>query len=124
MDKRNVLDKESILPLHQQVKDEIRNRIEGGEYKPGEKIPSTSELCADYGISITPVRRAVTELITEGVLQGQPGKGTFVASVSRKENGAPERKLVGIVFPGSTANAFFLELFQGIEKELRGHGYH
>ena len=49
-------------------------------WQEGQRLPSEAELCADYDVSRITVRRAVDELVEEGVLERRQGKGTFVAS--------------------------------------------
>jgi GntR family transcriptional regulator len=64
--------------LHQQVADEMRRAIRRGRWMPGTQIPTEPELCATYGVSRPTVRLAVTTLRTEGLLDVQQGRGTFV----------------------------------------------
>jgi len=114
------LDKTSAMPLHQQLKNIIQEKIKQGQFKTGEEIPSTAELCACYQVSTITVRRTISDLIAEGLLRGTPGKGTFVTSGEKKKN----NKLVGVIFTGGMSNPFLLEIFRGIENVLSGFGYH
>jgi GntR family transcriptional regulator len=75
-----VLDKRSHLPLHQQLKAAIEDRILSGEWLPGTQVPSERELCEQYAISRITVRQALTALVMEGRLIRTQGRGTFVAS--------------------------------------------
>ena len=75
-----MLDKRSHLPLHQQLKAAIEERILGGEWLPGTQVPSERELCEQYEISRITVRQALTALVMEGRLIRAQGRGTFVAS--------------------------------------------
>lgn len=72
------LDSNQTTPLYQQLKDEIKIAITSGELKPGQKIPTETELCSQYDISRITVRRAIEELCEENFLMKQQGKGTFV----------------------------------------------
>ena len=67
----------AVVPLYQQVKDDIRAAIESGKYKTNEKIPPEPELSAEYSVSRITVRRAVEELCAEGYLVKMQGRGTF-----------------------------------------------
>lgn len=69
----------TVVPLYQQVKDDIRAAIESGKYKTNEKIPPEPDLSAEYSVSRITVRRAVEELCTEGYLVKMQGRGTFVS---------------------------------------------
>ncbi|MEN3186046.1 MAG: GntR family transcriptional regulator [Atribacterota bacterium] len=68
------------LPLYQQLKNILKKSIHSGVLRPGDQIPSESELCERYGISRITVRQAIGALVQEGFLYRRPGKGTFVTS--------------------------------------------
>lgn len=69
----------SPMPYYAQVKDALRERIERGEWRPGEQIPGEPELCQVFGVSRTVIRQALTELVFEGLIVRAKGRGTFVA---------------------------------------------
>lgn len=69
---------ESSISLYEQLKLLIKKDIVDKVYKPGEKMPSETELGERYGVSRITVRRAVKELSNEGLLTCKQGKGTFV----------------------------------------------
>lgn len=77
------LDAASSDPLYQQVVDDIKRDIASGLYLPGERIPTEIELGDIYRISRITVRRAVKELVKEGLLIKRQGKGTFVNASER-----------------------------------------
>lgn len=58
--------------------------IDNEELKPNESIPTERELCAIHGISRMTARRAVMDLVNEGVLYREQGKGTFVTEPKPK----------------------------------------
>lgn len=57
----------------------IRERIESGELKSGEQVPSVSELCEEYGVSRNTALRALRLLRDEGLIVVEQGWGSFVA---------------------------------------------
>ena len=67
-------------PLYQQVLEDLRAKIEDGTYPLGAKLPSEVELIKIYDVSRITVRRAVSELVSEGILVKEQGRGTFVRS--------------------------------------------
>jgi GntR family transcriptional regulator len=73
------VDRSSVVPIYYQLKTIIRNKIASGEYPPDMCLPSERELCEYHGISRMTVRQAITELVNEGLLHREQGKGTFVA---------------------------------------------
>lgn len=80
----------------------IRARIEGGSLEPGNKLPPTKNLMAQFNLSDNAVYRAVALLKAEGLLVSHQGKGVFVAE--RRSLIAGERRIKGIVQPGEVIN--------------------
>jgi GntR family transcriptional regulator len=77
---RTPLTREFGLPLYQQIHHLLRHRIQIGQYAPGSKIPSESELCRDLAVSRVTVREALRALVRADMLVKVHGKGTFVAA--------------------------------------------
>ncbi len=73
-----MIDRNSPIPLYYQLKMLIKNKIEKGLYTPGDRIPTERALCEKYDISRAPVRQALSELVQEGYIRRQSGRGTFV----------------------------------------------
>ncbi|WP_035269326.1 GntR family transcriptional regulator [Desulfitibacter alkalitolerans] len=73
-----MIDKSQPLPLHYQITMDLRNKIREGYWSVGDLFPTDKDLMEQYGVSSTTIRRAVSELVNEGWLKRQPGKGTFV----------------------------------------------
>ena len=67
-------------PLYQQVHDAIAEHIAAGRWPPGQRLPSERRLCETFGISRVTVRRALTTLVEEGLLEVAAGRGWFVAA--------------------------------------------
>ena len=67
-------------PLYEQIKVLITQSLIGGEWRPGEIIPSEIELAARYKVSQGTVRKAIDSLSAENILIRRQGKGTFVAT--------------------------------------------
>lgn len=73
------IDRKSPLPLHYQLKQHLLEKIESGEWKPNGLIPSEQELQEQFGLSRTTVRQALSDLVYDGLLTRERGRGTFVA---------------------------------------------
>jgi GntR family transcriptional regulator len=65
-------------PLYYQVEESIRKRIENGTFLEGEKIPPEAELEKEFNVSRITVRKAVDNLVQDGLLKKQRGVGTLV----------------------------------------------
>ncbi len=72
------LERSNPLPLYYQLKEVLRQQIRAGHLEPNAAIPSEPELVASYHVSRATVRQALNELVHEGLLYRQHGKGTFV----------------------------------------------
>jgi len=74
-----MLNKNIPIPLYYQLKEKLTQQIQAGEFGPGQLMPSERELSDMYGISRMTVRQALGEMVKEGLLLREQGKGTFVA---------------------------------------------
>ena len=70
----------AFSPLYQQIKSLILQGLHRGEWKPGEAIPSETELALRFRVSQGTVRKAIDELAAENLVIRRQGKGTFVAT--------------------------------------------
>ncbi len=70
----------TFSPLYRQIKALILQGLETGEWRPGEAIPSESELAQRFSVSQGTVRKAIDEMAAENLLIRRQGKGTFVAT--------------------------------------------
>ena len=70
----------TFSPLYKQIKELLLDGLRGGEWRPGDAIPSEIELAARYRVSQGTVRKAIDELAADNLLVRRQGKGTFVAS--------------------------------------------
>jgi GntR family transcriptional regulator len=66
------------IPLYHQLKEIFIEKIENGEWRPGEIIPPENQLCEQYGVSRGPLRQALDILERDGLLIRKQGKGTTV----------------------------------------------
>ncbi|PSN11583.1 GntR family transcriptional regulator [filamentous cyanobacterium CCP5] len=64
--------------MHVVIAEQLREWIEAGQYAPGERLPSEFDLGEKFGVSRTTVRRAISNLIQQGLVTTQQGKGIFV----------------------------------------------
>ncbi len=74
-----MINKQSPLPIYYQIIEDLKNRIEQQEFNPGDMIPSERELSEGYNVSRMTVRQAITNMVNDGHLYRERGKGTFVS---------------------------------------------
>jgi GntR family histidine utilization transcriptional repressor len=68
-----------MQPRFVQIKSSLLEQIENGQMTAGDKVPSENQLAESFGVSRMTSRRALSELVAEGILLRSQGLGTFVA---------------------------------------------
>ena len=66
------------VPIYYQIKQYIYHKMIDGTLPPGAKLPAVRQLALDLTVNVNTVQRALSEMITEGTLTSQRGKGNFV----------------------------------------------
>jgi len=74
-----VMSEELNKPLYTRIQEYIAEKILSGKLAPDSKIQSERDFSEDLGVSRMTVRRAITELVNEGLLERKHGSGTYVA---------------------------------------------
>lgn len=113
------ISKDSSLPLHIQLLDDLRDKIMRGELKPHDQLPGEWELVQNLSISRATIQRAWQSAQDEGLLYRIAGKGTFVAQQVAESN---ERNVIGFIIP-EYRGTFAMNLLGGAEQVLRSSGY-
>ncbi len=76
----------SRAPYWERIYNDVRAQITSGQLKPGQQLPSETQMIAAYahlaptGVSAKPVRRALRQLQDDGWIEGHRGVGNFVAN--------------------------------------------
>ncbi len=107
-------------PLYKVVYGQIESRIRRGEYGSGGRLLPEVQLAAELGVSRGTLRRALAALREQGLIEGGPGRGTFVQDPPA--GGQPVTGAVGVVVP-LVAQPHVAHLIQGVEGELHRRGY-
>lgn len=66
------------LPLYARLRDVLTRRIADGVWPPGEALPAENTLASAYGVSVGTMRKAMQQLVDEGLLERRHGAGTYV----------------------------------------------
>lgn len=77
-------DRYSHQLLYATVRQRLLDDIAQGVYQAGQQIPTENELCTQYNVSRITIRKAISDLVADGVLIRWQGKGTFVQSQKLK----------------------------------------
>jgi GntR family transcriptional regulator len=83
------LDRSSGVPLGVQLAEKLAAAVEGGQLKPGDKLPSVRQMATLAGVNVNTVRTVYGRLEQQGVLSSQHGRGTFVSGGERASDAGP-----------------------------------
>jgi GntR family transcriptional regulator len=72
------LPRNSALPLHARISQFLVDLIETGQLSDGERLPPERYMAQLFGVSLAPVRQAILDLVSKGLLVRSRGQGTFV----------------------------------------------
>ena len=75
----DAVNRNSKLPLYQQIYEILRTELARGVWQPGDLIPTETDLMARFGVSRIIVRQALDMLVKDGLIYRQRGKGSFVS---------------------------------------------
>ncbi len=74
-----IVDSSNPIPKYLQISSWLKELIQTGRYKEGERLPSEIELSKLCEVNRNTLRQAISELAAEGLLRREKGKGTFVS---------------------------------------------
>lgn len=113
------ISKNSPIPLHTQLLNELRHAILSGKLKPHAQLPGEYALITDLNISRSTVQRAWRTAQDEGLIYRIPAKGTFVAEPTTTSSAT---RFVGCIV-AEFRYAFDGSLLNGADELLRAKGY-
>ena len=91
----------SRQPGYRRIVETIAERIATGIYAPGGRLPSGSQLCAEFGVSPMTVTRALAVLKTEGLVSSVKGRGTYTRSLDLSNSTFKLSSVAGAWLDGS-----------------------
>jgi DNA-binding LacI/PurR family transcriptional regulator len=109
-------------PLYEQVSKDIKRKIKEKVLKPGDIVGSHNELSKEYSVSIITIKKALSDLVNEGILFTRVGKGTYVSKEQSKKLDLSKHKTIGLVLRDIN-HPFFSKIVQGIEERAYELGY-
>jgi GntR family transcriptional regulator len=86
------IDKNSRVPIYDQIKEQVKGLIHAGQITTGDQLPTIRELSVDLSVNFNTVGLAYRDLANEGVIITERGKGTFVANTPGDEEMRTIRK--------------------------------
>ena len=107
-------------PRYLAVKNALLRSVLEGRYADGEQFPTEKALCEDFELSRSTVQRALRDLVEEGYLVRQQGRGTYV----RIERDAAQKRMIGCLFPLIKGFPSAIDrVIEGADAVAREHGY-
>lgn len=98
-------------PKYRQLKEILRKEIDEGKLKVGDQILPEEKIAERHGVSLGTVRQAMAELVNEGLIYKEQGKGTFIAEKKKKKTFT-----IGLLLT-DIGNPFFSQLARSIQEK-------
>lgn len=108
----------SQKPKYQLIVLELRESIQSGEYKEGERLPSEADLVKRFSTSRLTVQRALKELQHQALIERRAGSGTYV-----RRNESADHYVFGLLIPGLGETEIFEPICQGMARAGREGGH-
>ena len=112
------IDRDSTIPLHEQVTDILTEYIETGEWStPNFQLPTEPELCDMFGVARGTIRQSLAKLEAEGYVRRERGRGTFVNARTNGKDGkvSIEERQIALVVP-YIRDSYVTTILAGMEK--------
>lgn len=74
-----------ITPAYQVVSEELQKLIVSGQFKPGEQLPSETELASQFGVNRSTVREGIRQLESEGLLRREGRKRLLITVPNQRD---------------------------------------
>ena len=91
---RIIINNSLMIPIYEQIVDQIKTQIRNGELKENDNLPSVRGLSKELKISALTVKKAYDTIETEGFVITVHGKGTYVAATNKERLLEEQRKEV------------------------------
>lgn len=102
-------------PIYRQVADQVRRAVSTRSLKEGDQMPSVRALAERLVINPNTVARAYAELVRDGILDSQAGRGFFVARKRRVFSDAERTRRFELALEAFVSESLFLDF---TEKEI------
>ncbi len=123
------IDKSSRVPIYDQIKEQVKGLIHAGQIKTGDQLPTIRELSVELSVNFNTVALAYRDLVNDGVIITERGKGTFVASTPGEEEMKTIRReklmnLITILIQETTRLGYSPEeVERALVDEIKKRGY-
>lgn len=121
-----ILSNTSAVPIYEQIKTQIRQAVHGGDIAEGDRLPSLRHLAAELRVSVITVTRAYNDLVAEGLVSNEHGRGFIVRPVDTTRAGAAlaarlDAAVAELVAAGRSAHLQLDDIIGKVEAEWKQH---
>ena len=86
-----ILNPHSSVPIYQQLVDQVRRLVAGGQLQPGAELPSVRDMAREHTVHPMTISKAYSLLESEGIVERQRGKPMRVAALRRNQSSVAAR---------------------------------
>jgi GntR family transcriptional regulator len=86
-----ILNPHSSVPIYQQLVDQVRRLVAGGQLAPGTELPSVRDMAREHTVHPMTISKAYSLLESEGIVERQRGKPMRVAALRRNQSSVAAR---------------------------------
>lgn len=120
--RKGVIPMEEQKAKYEEIADWIKEKLDRGEIRAGDRIESEHQLCETFHVSRQTVRHAVQVLENEGIVERRRGSGTYIREAVKIQE--KETKTMQVAVMTTYVQEYiFPTIIQKIENELSGSGY-
>lgn len=106
---------------HDTISSSIERKIRLGEYRPGERLPSTRDLAEHFHCSVNTIEKSLQHLVRKELVKRIPRRGTYVRPLAVDEAKNAGRGTIAIVLP-TVSHPLWSVSIRGAEDEARAEG--
>ena len=108
---------------YQLIIDYVTERIISGEYTANMRIPSENEFAQMLDVSSITIRKALSDLVNDGLIYRLKGKGSFVADLRKKPDAQANMLLAFLIAAVNIHDSSVMKLIRGMQKKCSEAGY-
>ena len=118
-------DQKSTRYLYEEIRDDILGRIERGEYRVGDRLPSTRALVDQFSTTPVTINRALSDLVESGHITRVAKSGSFVNARDSWGPGARQRTgLVGVIAFDMKISVYWTQVVEAMQQALEARSMH
>jgi GntR family transcriptional regulator len=122
-----ILNPHSSVPIYQQLIEQVRRLVAGGQLAPGAELPSVREMALEHTVHPMTISKAYSQLEAEGILERRRGKPMAVAALKKNQSSVAARlkqiepQLDALALSARQLELSPEELIQQLKKKMREH---